>query len=218
MRGALRTRVTFVLPIVIFAAACGEANSTGDANDAGQAGMAQHASSGGAGGKPTSALGGAQNHGGAGGSSGAAGSLGCTQVIPEGTKFRVTLLGETDRSDQCHIVNLLNHSPFELVAGKAEPPTCEAIPATAAPPQDGAQIISCVPDHSDMLGITCSIEYRGGCRGSLKLAFSTDDATIDWSSPRIDNAIYIVEDFAPSCLPDLANCHDEYSARLERTN
>jgi hypothetical protein len=62
-----------------------------------------------------------------------------------------------------------------------------------------------------------SIEYPGSCAGTLSLAFPTRDEAIDWSAQRIENAVYTVQDRAAGCLPSVANCYDEYTALIERS-
>lgn len=145
----------------------------------------------------------------------------CTPPIPEGAIYQVTLTSETPASDACHIVKAMMMSPFMLTVGKAEAtnvdPSCKYSPAAGAPTQTDVLIQSCLPSEHDMLGVYCQIQYRSSCDGAISFYFQNPpDKTVDWSANVIDGAIFRVQDYATRCLPDLANCTDEYVARLER--
>jgi hypothetical protein len=145
----------------------------------------------------------------------------CNPPIPAGAVYKVTLTSETPNSDGCHIVKAMLISPFMLTVGKAEAtnvdPSCKNSPAAGAPTQTDVLIQSCLPSESDMLGVYCQIQYRSSCEGAMSFYFQNPPgASVDWTSNVIDGAIFRVQDFAARCLPDLANCTDEYTARLER--
>lgn len=147
----------------------------------------------------------------------------CTPPVPAGTVYRVTLQAETPRSMKCHVVDGLMMSPFTLTVGKAQAtdtnPSCTSSPATAAPLQHDVKIVQCVPKASDMLGVYCAIQYPSTCDGHISFYFTAAPGTVvNWNEKLITNALFRVEDRATSCLPDVANCLDEYTAKLERVD
>lgn len=145
----------------------------------------------------------------------------CTPPVPPGTVYRVTLQAETPASDKCHVVDALMISPFTLTVGKPQAtdnnPSCTSSPASSAPLQHDVKIVHCVPKESDMLGVYCTIQYPSTCDGHISFYFTAAPGTsVNWSDNLITNALFRVEDRATSCLPDVANCLDEYTAKLER--
>lgn len=147
----------------------------------------------------------------------------CDPEIKSGTKFKVTVISETDRSSKCHVVKLYEINPFMISAAKTQPtvdhPDCSVIPAESPPPQDDVIIKGCSPGTSDMLSIFCDIQYPATCEGSMTFSFKGESNTVvDWTQPVIENVYFRIKDDARGCLPDIANCTDEYKVKLERQN
>lgn len=147
----------------------------------------------------------------------------CDPEIKSGTKFKVTVIKETDKSDGCHVIKVSEFNPFTVSAAKTEPtvdhPDCSVIPADKPPPQDDVFIEKCEPGKTDMLSIFCEIQYPSKCDGAMTFSFAGEkDKVVDWTAPVIDNVYFRIEDKAVSCLPDVANCFDEYQVKLERQN
>ena len=69
----------------------------------------------------------------------------------------------------------------------------------------------------NLLGVSCQITYPSSCPGLMRLYFFAD-GPVDWTANVITGLHYRVADQAISCLPDIANCVDEYSVRLDRVN
>ena len=152
---------------------------------------------------------------------GCSGAPDCHPEIASDSKFKVTVMSETDRSDKCHVINVSEISPFVIEAAKTEPtaehPDCSVTPAAAPPTQDDVIIKSCIPGTSDMLSLYCNIQYPATCDGNMAFSFAGDkDKPVDWTAPVIENVYFRIQDLAPSCLPDIANCFDEYKVKLER--
>ncbi|HET9934684.1 MAG TPA: hypothetical protein VFQ35_28460 [Polyangiaceae bacterium] len=147
----------------------------------------------------------------------------CDPEIKSGTKFKVTVIKETDKSDKCHVIKVSEFSPFMVSAAQTQPtvehPDCSVIPAADPPPQDDVFIEGCTPGKADMLSIFCEIRYPSKCDGSMTFSFVGEkDKVVDWTAPVIENVYFHIEDKAVSCLPDIANCFDEYQVKLERQN
>jgi hypothetical protein len=145
----------------------------------------------------------------------------CTPPVPAGAVYQVTLKSETANSDKCHVVDGLMMSPFTLTVGKAQAtdsnPSCTSSPAVSAPLQHDVKIVQCVPKESDMLGVYCTIQYPSTCDGHISFYFTAPPGgSVNWNDSVITNALFRVEDRATSCLPDIANCLDEYTAELKR--
>ena len=145
----------------------------------------------------------------------------CTPPVPAGAVYRVTLQAETPGSDKCHVVDGFMMSPFNLTVGKAHAtdanPSCTSSPAVTAPVQRDVTIVQCVPKESDMLGVYCTIQYESTCDGHMSFYFTSPPGQyVDWNANTITNALFRIEDRATSCLPNIANCLDEYTAKLER--
>jgi hypothetical protein len=159
---------------------------------------------------------------GAGVAGGCSDSLECKPALPEGAVYRVTLLGETPKSEKCYVIQAMRMSPFQVTVGKTLPTTsqsdCSVTPANSAPQTMGvARIQSWTPSTSEMLGINCQISYESGCTGQMALYFEpVPGATINWTAPVIDGLVFRIEDASYSCLSSPSNCVDEYTARLER--
>lgn len=147
----------------------------------------------------------------------------CDPEIKGGTKFKVTVLNETSRSSKCHVVKVYEFNPFIIAAAKTQPtadhPDCSVIPAESPPPQDDVIIKGCTPGTTDMLSIFCDIEYPATCGGTMNFSFGGEaNQVVDWTKPVIENVYFRIKDDARGCLPDIANCFDEYQVRLERQN
>lgn len=141
----------------------------------------------------------------------------CAPPIPAGTRFRVILGSETASSDRCHIVQPL--STFDVTAAAADATTpgarCQYAPAAWAPQQTSVNIANCTMQADEMLATYCDFTYKSSCPGNIKFSFTAPPG-VDWNAPIIDGAIFRIRDYASSCLPDTANCLDEWSVRLER--
>lgn len=145
----------------------------------------------------------------------------CTPPVAAGTVYKVTLQAETSTSNKCHVVDGFRMSPFTVTVGQPtatnDNPSCTSSPATSAPLQYSVKIGDCVPKESGMLGIYCAIEYPSTCSGHISFYFTTPPGqNVNWNDSVITNALFRVEDRATDCLPDIANCIDEYTAKLER--
>ncbi|MFZ5892920.1 MAG: hypothetical protein ACOY0T_17805 [Myxococcota bacterium] len=157
------------------------------------------------------------------GAAGCSASADCKPAIESGTTFKVTVMSETANSDKCHIIDIPQISPFKVQAAKTEPtyqhPDCSVTPMAAPPAQMDVIIKDCIPGTSDMLSLYCNIQYPATCDGSMSFWFAGEkDKPVDWKAPVIENVFFRVKDDAPSCLPDIANCFDEYLVKLERQN
>jgi hypothetical protein len=170
--------------------------------------------------------------------SGGCSAADCDPPIPEGARYKATLMGETptctmtaqdglDCSTGCHIVDGMTMSPFEVTAGKlgssGAQQNCSASPAQTAPTQHDIKILSCIPAESDMLGVQCQMEYPdGGCQGLVNFHFQVANLkplnSVDWSAKTIDGLVFVIKDTVMSCIPSRSNCRDVYTARLERIN
>ncbi len=147
----------------------------------------------------------------------------CKPKIDPGAVFKVTLVQETATSDHCHLVDIPHLGPFQVTAADSKPtpddPTCSLTPAVGPPEQTNLKIDSCEAAKTEMLGVYCQIEYKSTCPGFMTFFFKAmPGVTIDWNARSIDNVLFRVEDFAKICLPDLANCIDEYQVHLDRIN
>lgn len=141
----------------------------------------------------------------------------CNPPIPPGARYKVTVLQETPESDGCHIVNL--QSTFEISAAQdtSTESSCMMTPANWAPDQRGIQVIRCEPSSSEMLGTECEMKYPSLCQGQINFYFYAPvGIPVNWGAPRIEGARFRIADYASECLPDQANCLDEYAVLLER--
>jgi hypothetical protein len=152
---------------------------------------------------------------------GCSGSGDCHPEIARGTKFKVTVMSETEHSDGCHVIKVSEFNPFIIEAAKTEPTVDNqdrsVTHAESQPPQYDIVIESCLPGRSDMLSLSCNIEYPSKCDGNMSFSFGGENnKPIDWTAPVIENVYFRIQDRAQSCLPDIANCFDEYKVKLER--
>lgn len=162
-------------------------------------------------------------------SSGCSTPADCSPPISEGVRYQVTLgmemMGtpEVRGSSRCYIVDPFYLQTFEVKAGKAQPaphqPTCSVTPAAEPPPQRTVVTSGCTGSTSEMLGTDCQLTYATQCKGSIKFYFSAaPGATVDWTAPVIENAVFHIEDISSQCLSAPSDCHDKYMATLRRIN
>lgn len=142
----------------------------------------------------------------------------CNPPIEPGTQFNVTVVRETPESNACHIVVLKNQ--FLVTAAREnsiEGPSCTLTPANWAPTDTaGIQVIRCEPSHQ-MLGTECEMKYPAACIGNVNFYFyAPPGSTVDWSAPTIQGVRFRVRDHVRGCIPDLADCLDEYEVNLQR--
>jgi hypothetical protein len=148
----------------------------------------------------------------------------CKPPIPEGTRYKVTLISElTDSAATgCHVIDVQWIPTFEVKAARTEPtaehPTCSVTPADGPPAgQQSVKIEQCIPDYADMLGITCDIEYENECHGKMSFYYEgLPNQTVDWSAPVILNALLVITDNSPTCFGGESNCTNKYTVRLDR--
>lgn len=143
----------------------------------------------------------------------------CNPPVPPGSRYKVTILGETPTSEGCHIAVL--DKTFEVRAADADPSAgterCALTPARWAPAQRGLTVVNCEPSSSHMLGTNCLMRYPSTCEGRVAFYFYAQPGqTVDWSAPVITNAVFRVEDTTMGCIPDRSDCLDEYNVILER--
>jgi hypothetical protein len=143
----------------------------------------------------------------------------CSPPIAAGTTFKVTVMSEPQQN--CHVVKIPQISPFQISAAKTEPtalhPDCAVTPAAAPPSQNDVIIKSCIPGNSDMLSISCEVQYPATCSGTMTFSFTAPkDRIVDWNAPVIEGVTFQVVDHAPNCLDNLNNCWDKYVVRLDR--
>jgi hypothetical protein len=136
--------------------------------------------------------------------------------------YRVTLGPETVRSHKCHVVRPDSMPPqFTVVAAQPDPErgqqACYTTPASEAPPQQSIQLLTCDGAVSEQLGTYCQMRYESTCEGMIWFYFDTPAGApqVNWEAPVID-AVFKIKDATVGCLPNIANCIDEYAARLER--
>lgn len=155
--------------------------------------------------------------------SGCSGDAACQPPVHAGTTYKVTLGGATPNSDtRCVVAKFIDVTTYQVVAASTQPtaidPNCQATPATSAPPVTQPTIESCIPKGSGMLGVTCQIQYPGGCHGTMSFYYvSANGVALDWTAARIDNAVLRIEDSADNCIADFSECLNEYKVTLERT-
>lgn len=143
----------------------------------------------------------------------------CDPPIEPGAEYRVTVLRETPESNACHIVKL--EPSFRITAAFRESlggPSCTMTPAEWAPDpeQKGVMVIDCEPSHQ-MLGTECQMLYPSRCQGFINFYFyAPQNSAVDWSAPTIHGARFRVKDHVAGCIPDQANCLDEYDVQLDR--
>ena len=112
---------------------------------------------------------------------------------------------------------------FEVTAGKQPAElgrqACFTTPALDAPPQQSIVLDSCKGAQTEQLGAFCEMRYPASCEGLIWFYFDSPDPAVpvNWSAPIID-VIYKIRDQTTGCIPgnQLADCTDEYFARLER--
>lgn len=143
----------------------------------------------------------------------------CDPPVPPGARYKVTVLGETEASAKCHIATL--QPTFEITAATEHPgsgrSSCKLTPAEWAPQQQGLQVVSCTPDQAQMLGTNCEMKYPSTCPGLVNFYFyQPGGVTVNWAAPRIENVLFRIQDTVTGCIPNIANCLDEYRVVLER--
>jgi hypothetical protein len=144
----------------------------------------------------------------------------CNPPIAAGTRFKVTVVGETAESEKCHIVRLGN--TFEIQASQHDSSmdaNCSLTPAYWAPQAQGVNVIRCTPSASNMLGTNCEMQYtETRCAGLIDFYFyAPTGSAVNWSAQRIEGARFRIKDYLGSCWPNqAAGCLDEYNVILER--
>lgn len=140
----------------------------------------------------------------------------CDPPIAPGTRYKVTILNETEGSDKCHVARL--QDSFEMEAA-TRGTTCGLTPArwAPAPTPTGLQLVTCSESQLNMLGARCEIFYESNCKGWIDFSvYQPPGVQIDWSSPTINNLLFRVAD-DPDCLElGRTKCLDEYNVVLQR--